>query len=132
MNRLAPLEQELMTPQEAARWFRRSISWLRQQRELLRLGRTGQPLYHVDVCRAFVYGQIRGLNVQQLRRVQLEALAASCHLQDARGAGARGGTPPGRPEQAERPEPGDRPFMRTRPPESPRGSTRRFRRSRVR
>ena len=47
---LANLEQELMTHAEAARWFRRSPSWLRQQKGLLRLGgRNGQPLFHVRV-----------------------------------------------------------------------------------
>ena len=75
--------QELMTPQEAARWFRRSVSWLRQQRQLLKLrSRCGQPLFHVQVCRAYVLGKLCGLSGPQLRRVQLEALAAACGLQE--------------------------------------------------
>lgn len=81
MNRPDPPAQELMTPQEAARWFRRSVSWLRQQADLVRLGAHGsQPLYHVDVCRAFVLGKMRELDRQELRQVQMEALAASCRL----------------------------------------------------
>jgi len=75
------LSQELMTPPETARWFRRSPSWLRQQLELLRLGPVrGQPLYHVRVCRAYVYGRLCGLNGDQLRELQLRALAAACGL----------------------------------------------------
>ena len=56
------IAQELMTPDETARWFRRSVSWLRQQKELLRtVGPRGQPLFHVRVCRAYVLGRLRGL-----------------------------------------------------------------------
>ncbi len=77
------VSQELMTPQEAARWFRRSVSWLRQQRQLLKLrSRCGQPLFHVQVCRAYVLGMLCGLSGPQLRRVQLDALAAACGLQE--------------------------------------------------
>jgi hypothetical protein len=90
MNRPNPPAQELMTPQEAARWFRRSVSWLRQQADLLRLGAHGsQPLYHVDVCRAFVLGQMRGADRQELRKTQMEALAATCRLRASAGAAAR-------------------------------------------
>ncbi len=78
---MTDLTQELMTPDEAARWFRRSVSWIRQQPELLRLGgRGGQPLYHVRVCRAYVLGRLRGLVGEALREVQLEALSAACGL----------------------------------------------------
>lgn len=75
--------QELMTPHETARWFRRSPSWLRQQNRLLRVGAPGgQPLFHVHVCRAYVLGQICGLEPEPLRRVQIRALAAACGLRD--------------------------------------------------
>jgi len=75
------LTQELMTPREAARWFRRSPSWLRQQPDLLRVGGPhGQPLYHVRVCRAFVLGQLHGLLGDALRQLQLQALAAACDV----------------------------------------------------
>ncbi len=78
---MTELAQELMTPDEAARWFRRSISWLRDQRDLLRLaGRGGQPLYHVRVCRAYVLGKMRGLAGEALHQLQVEALAAACGL----------------------------------------------------
>jgi hypothetical protein len=74
--------QELMTPQEAAKWFRRSISWLRQQRELLRVGGpTGQPLFHVRVCRAYVLGRMGGLTGPALRQMQLTALASVCGVE---------------------------------------------------
>jgi hypothetical protein len=78
---MTDLAQELMTPHEAARWFRRSPSWLRQQHNLLRVGVPGgQPLYHVRVCRAYVLGQLCGLDDAELRRVQAAALAAACGL----------------------------------------------------
>ncbi len=81
---LANLEQELMTHAEAARWFRRSPSWLRQQKGLLRLGgRNGQPLFHVRVCRAYVLGCLCRLTDAALRRVQIRALAAACGLAQA-------------------------------------------------
>ncbi|NLF32480.1 MAG: hypothetical protein GX591_16515 [Planctomycetes bacterium] len=70
--------QELMTPHEAARWFRRSPSWLRQQTALLRLGAGGQPLYHTRVCRAYVLGRLCGLPDHALRELQMNALAAAC------------------------------------------------------
>lgn len=71
--------QELMTPREAARWFRRSISWLRRRTDLVRLGRAGgQPLYHVQVCRAYVFGKLCGQEGAALLRTQLVALAAAC------------------------------------------------------
>jgi hypothetical protein len=83
---LTNLEQELMTPAEAARWFRRSPSWLRQQKGLLRLGgRNGQPLFHVRVCRAYVLGCLCRLTDAALRRVQIRALAAACGLTKAEG-----------------------------------------------
>jgi hypothetical protein len=76
---MTDLAQELMTPDEAARWFRRSPSWLRQQNDLLRFGGPGaQPLYHIRVCRAWVLGRLQGLIGEALRSVQLQALAAAC------------------------------------------------------
>jgi len=79
---LADLDQELMTPHEAATWFRRSMSWLRVQTDLLRLGTAqGQPLYHVRVCRAFILGRLCGLTGEKLRRVQIQALAAACEVE---------------------------------------------------
>jgi hypothetical protein len=76
------LSQELMTPHEAARWFRRSPSWLRQQTGLIRLGAAGgQPLYHVHSCRAYVLGRVCGLDPDQLRLLQLRALAAACGVE---------------------------------------------------
>lgn len=70
-----------MTPREAARWFRRSTSWLRRQGDLLRVGGlAGQPLYHVQVCRAYFMGQLCRLSPADLRRVQLSALALACGL----------------------------------------------------
>lgn len=78
---MTPLPQELMTPQEAARWFRRSISWLRQQHDLLRLTSPhGQPLYHVRTCRAYIFGKLCGLPADALRQAQLNALAQACGL----------------------------------------------------
>lgn len=78
---MTDVAQELMTPDEAAKWFRRSPSWLRLQTELLRLGGPGgQPLYHVRVCRAYVFGRMRGLSADELQRVQFEALATACGL----------------------------------------------------
>ena len=75
------LTQELMTPDEAAGWFRRSPSWLRHQPDLVRVGGpAGQPLYHVQVCRAYVLGRICGLTGDCLRRVQIKALAAACGI----------------------------------------------------
>ncbi|QOJ14257.1 MAG: hypothetical protein HRU75_06235 [Planctomycetia bacterium] len=71
--------QELMTPREAARWFRRSPGWLRQQRELLRVtGPGGQPLYHVAVCRAYVLARMCEAPPGVVRRVQVEALERVC------------------------------------------------------
>ena len=78
---LLEINQELMTPDEAAKWFRRSPSWLRQQHELLRVGGPGgQPLYHVRVCRAYVLAKLCRLGGTPLRRVQIEALCAACGL----------------------------------------------------
>jgi hypothetical protein len=75
--------QELMTPEEAAKWFRRSPSWLRQRGDLLRLAGPGsQPLYHVRVCRAYVLGLVCGLGPEGLRRAQVKALAEACGLSD--------------------------------------------------
>jgi len=89
---MTDVAQELMTPHEAARWFRRSPSWLRQQGRLMRVaGPGGQPLYHVRVCRAYVLGQLCGLDGSDLRQVQIQALAAACGLD--RGSGLlRGST----------------------------------------
>jgi hypothetical protein len=78
---MTDLHQELMTPPEAAKWFRRSTSWLRHQPDLLRVrGAGGQPLYHVSICRAYVLGRICGLTGQPLHRLQIKALAAACGL----------------------------------------------------
>ena len=78
---MTDLAQELMTPDEAAKWFRRSISWLRQQKHLLRVcGPRGQPLYHVRVCRAYVLGQLQSLPPDELRATQVQALANACGL----------------------------------------------------
>ncbi len=78
---LADLTQELMTPDEAARWFRRSPSWLRQQHALLRFGQPPtQPLYHVRVCRAYVFGRLSGYSGESLQQLQLAALANACGL----------------------------------------------------
>jgi hypothetical protein len=78
---MTEIAQELMTPDEACRWFRRSLSWLRQQRELIRVaGPGGQPLYHVRVCRAYVLGRMRNLTGNALQEIQLQALAAACGL----------------------------------------------------
>ncbi len=74
------LTQELMTPDEAAGWFRRSASWIRHQPDLVRLGPAGQPLYHIQACRAYVLGRICGLSSDHLRRVQIKALAAACGI----------------------------------------------------
>jgi hypothetical protein len=82
---MTDLRQELMTPPEAAKWFRRSPSWLRQQAQLLRIqGVGGQPLYHVNVCRAYVLGRLCGLTAEPLRRLQIRALLAACGLAGAR------------------------------------------------
>ncbi len=79
---MTEVAQELMTPHEAARWFRRSPSWLRQQTKLLRVGGPGgQPLYHVRVCRAYVLGQLCGLDEAELQLIQTQALAAACGLE---------------------------------------------------
>ena len=81
---MTDVAQELMTPHEAARWFRRSPSWLRQQAELLRVrGAGGQPLFHVRVCRAYVLGKLCGLSGQALREAQIKALASACGLEAA-------------------------------------------------
>lgn len=76
---MTDVPQELMTPDEAATWFRRSPSWLRRQPELLRVGGPGgQALYHVRVCRAYLLGLACGLSGAALRAVQLRGLAAAC------------------------------------------------------
>jgi hypothetical protein len=78
---MTDITQELMIPDEAARWFRRSLSWLRQQHELIRLGGPrGQPLYHVRACRAYVFGRMRNLAGDALREIQFQALATACGL----------------------------------------------------
>ena len=94
---MTELVQEIMTPVEAAEWFRRSVSWLRQQPELLRFsGPRAQPLFHVRVCRAYVLGRLRGVKGEALREVQLKALAAACELDgdDERTPVAQAGKPP--------------------------------------
>lgn len=81
------IAQELMTPHEAARWFRRSASWLRQQENLIKLGGpNGQPLYHTQACRAYVYGRMCELDGTALRKVQLDALAAACGIKESAGS----------------------------------------------
>lgn len=78
---MVDVTQELMTPHEAARWFRRSPSWLRQQQDLLRMGAGyAQPLFHVRLCRAFLLGKVCGLEGEPLRQLQIAALAADCGL----------------------------------------------------
>ena len=77
------VQQELMTPPEAARWFRRSTSWLRRQPHILKLvGPRGQPLYHIGTCRAYMLGQLVGATGPELRRVQLRSLAEACGLSE--------------------------------------------------
>lgn len=75
------MQQELMTPQEAAKWFRRSEAWLRKQPDLIRMNSGTQPLFHVRVCRAFVLGRLAGLSGDPLRAMQLRALADACGVQ---------------------------------------------------
>ncbi|MFN0136500.1 MAG: hypothetical protein ACKVS9_10350 [Phycisphaerae bacterium] len=72
------MQQELMTPQEAAKWFRRSEAWLRKQPDLIRMNSGTQPLFHVRACRAFVLGRLAGLSGDPLRAMQLRALAEAC------------------------------------------------------
>lgn len=82
---MTEISQELMTIREAGRWFRRSASWMRQQRDLLRVaGPGGQPLYHVRVCRAYIMGKLTELSEGDLRRVQIKALADACGLSEDR------------------------------------------------
>lgn len=70
---------ELMSPREAAAWFRRSPSWLRRQRDLVRFpNESAQPLYHVALCRAYVLGVVSGICGAELRRLQLAALSVAC------------------------------------------------------
>lgn len=76
------LTHELMTAREAAHWFRRSLTWLRRQRDLVRFD-TGQPMFHVIACRAYVLGRLRRLESQALRQLQIDALAAFCGLAPA-------------------------------------------------
>jgi len=96
------LSQELMTPHEAARWFRRSPSWLRQQADLLRLRAAGgQPLFHVAVCRAYVLGRLCGLESAALRELQIRSLTAACGLPEQQELLARLDSPS--PEEEPRP-----------------------------
>lgn len=89
MSMLPAPTAEVLTPAEAARWFKRSPSWLRAQRELLRAAApNGRPRYHVRVCRAYLLGRMAGLSGDALRRVQLEALAGECRLAAAALEGA--------------------------------------------
>lgn len=75
---MTEIAQELMTPREAARWFRRSPAWLRQQSGLLRVaGPGGQPLYHIAACRAYVLARMCNAAAHELRRVQIDALQAA-------------------------------------------------------
>lgn len=78
---MTEIAQEVMTPKEAAQWFRRSASWLRHQQDLLRVGGTQTvPLFHVRVCRAYMLARMCGLSSEDVRRVQLAALAECCGL----------------------------------------------------
>ena len=56
---MTEIPQELMTPHEAARWFRRSPSWLRQQARLLRVSyKTVSALvqaYSADISEGGLY-----------------------------------------------------------------------------
>ena len=72
------MQQEIMTPQEAAKWFRRSEAWLRKHPDLVRLNAGTQPLFHVRACRAYVLGRLKGLSGDALRLMQLAALAEAC------------------------------------------------------
>lgn len=75
-------QQEVMTMQEAARWFRRSTSWLRLQTDLLRLvGPGGLPLFHIRLCRTYILGRLCGLQGVLLRQAQVRALAVECGLE---------------------------------------------------
>ncbi len=81
---MVEIVQELMTPQEAAEWFRRSPTWIREQKHLLRMrAGGGQALYHVDICRAYVLGLLRELDGDALRSLQVTALEAACKLAPA-------------------------------------------------
>ena len=83
------VQQELLTPPEAAKWFRRSTSWLRRQPHILKLvGPRGQPLYHIRALRAYVLGQLVRARGPELRRVQLHALADACGLSKDRAIAA--------------------------------------------
>lgn len=75
---MVDMQQEMMTPQEAAKWFRRSEAWLRKQPDLVRMNAGTQPLFHVRVCRAFVLGRLKGLCGDPLRAIQVKALAEAC------------------------------------------------------
>ena len=77
--------QELLTPDEAATWFRRSATWLRNVDDLVvfsagQFGAGGQTLYPLACLRAFVLGWTEGLRGAALRRRQIEALAGACGL----------------------------------------------------
>jgi hypothetical protein len=77
------VQQELLTSPEAAKWFRRSTSWLRRQPHIVKLvGPNGQPLYHIRSIRAYVLGQLVSASGPELRRVQLRALADACGLSE--------------------------------------------------
>ena len=78
------IAQEIMTAKEAAAWFRRSTSWLRQQEELLRIGGSqSAPLFHIRVCRAFMLAKMCGISGPELRQAQIAALAEDCGLNPA-------------------------------------------------
>lgn len=81
---MTAIAQEIMTAKEAAAWFRRSTSWLRQQDELLRIGGSqSAPLFHVRVCRAFMLAKMCGISGPELRQAQIAALADDCGLDPA-------------------------------------------------
>lgn len=81
---MKPLDREMMTAAETARWFRRSRSWLRRRPDILKLaGACGRPLYHVNACRAYLLGLACNLDAEELRRVQLDAIAAASGLAPA-------------------------------------------------
>lgn len=81
---MKPIDRELMTAGEAARWFRRSASWLRRQKAILKLaGPGGRPLYHLAACRAYLLGIASGWDAQMLRAAQLDALKAASGLSAA-------------------------------------------------
>lgn len=83
---MTDFNQELLTPDEAATWFRRSALWVNALDGLVvfsasALGGPGHRLYHIRCLRAFVLGWMEGLRGDALRQRQLSALAVDCGLE---------------------------------------------------